>query len=67
MRIAYAQVSNPHRTTLFVLIVLEGMHLADVSVFISCALSLAAFDVTKYVENGVVIEPVHDCTTGTIR
>ncbi|KAF8631286.1 hypothetical protein AX15_002609 [Amanita polypyramis BW_CC] len=43
-----------------------GMHLADVSVFVSCALSLAVFDITKYVENGVVVEPVHDFTTGTI-
>lgn len=43
------------------------MHLADVSVFVSCALSLAVFDIAKCVENGVVVEPVHDCTTGTIR
>jgi len=42
------------------------MNLADVSVFVSCALSLAVFDITKCVENGVVVEPVHDCTTGTI-
>ena len=46
---------------------LEGIHLADISVFISCALSLAVFDITKCVENGVVVEPVHDNTTGTIR
>ncbi|KAF8639642.1 hypothetical protein AX17_000907 [Amanita inopinata Kibby_2008] len=43
-----------------------GMHLADASVFISCALSLAVFDITKCVENGVIVEPVHDNTTGTI-
>ncbi|RDB20518.1 hypothetical protein Hypma_012422 [Hypsizygus marmoreus] len=43
-----------------------GLHLADASVFISCAMSLAVFDISKYVENGVVIEPVHENTTGTI-
>lgn len=43
-----------------------GLHLADVSVFISCVLSLAVFDITKCVENGIVVEPVHDSTTGTI-
>jgi hypothetical protein len=44
-----------------------GLHLADATVFISCAMTLAAFDVTKTIENGVVIEPVHESTTGTIR
>ncbi|KAF9468823.1 cytochrome P450 [Collybia nuda] len=43
-----------------------GSHLADASIFISCAMSLAVFDVSKYVENGVIIEPVHENTTGTI-
>ncbi|EEB89991.1 hypothetical protein MPER_11860 [Moniliophthora perniciosa FA553] len=43
-----------------------GMHLADASVFVSCAMSLAVFDITKCVENGVAIEPVNDRTTGTI-
>ncbi|GLB33469.1 putative cytochrome p450 [Lyophyllum shimeji] len=43
-----------------------GMQLADASVFISCAMSLAVFDISKCVENGVVIEPVHENTTGTI-
>jgi hypothetical protein len=38
-----------------------GIHLADLSVFISCAMSLAVFDISKYVENGVVIEPVYGC------
>jgi hypothetical protein len=45
----------------------KGMHLADASLFISCAMSLAVFDISKCVENGVVIEPVHENTTGTIR
>ncbi|KAG7096665.1 hypothetical protein E1B28_004080 [Marasmius oreades] len=44
-----------------------GMHLADVSVFASCAMSLAVFDVSKRTENGVVVEPVNERTTGTIR
>ncbi|KAG6901874.1 hypothetical protein C0995_006998 [Termitomyces sp. Mi166 len=44
----------------------SGMHLADASVFISCAMSLAVFDISKSVENGVIIEPVHENTEGTI-
>ncbi|KAF9076562.1 cytochrome P450 [Rhodocollybia butyracea] len=43
-----------------------GMHLADASVFISCAMSLAVFDISKCVENGVTVEPVNDRTSGTI-
>ncbi|KAF8077583.1 cytochrome P450 [Lyophyllum atratum] len=43
-----------------------GLHLADASIFISCAMTLAVFDISKCVENGVVIEPVHENTTGTI-
>ncbi|KAF9569422.1 cytochrome P450 [Agrocybe pediades] len=43
-----------------------GLHLADASIFISCVMSLAVFDVSKCVENGIVVEPVHDNTTGTI-
>ncbi|KAF9268235.1 cytochrome P450 [Marasmius fiardii PR-910] len=43
-----------------------GMHLADVSVFTSCVMSLAVFDISKCVENGVVVEPVNERTTGTI-
>ncbi|KAK7060191.1 hypothetical protein VNI00_000956 [Paramarasmius palmivorus] len=44
-----------------------GMHLADSSLFISCVMALAVFDISKCVENGVVVEPVNDRTTGTIR
>ncbi|KAK0242387.1 cytochrome P450 [Armillaria nabsnona] len=43
-----------------------GLHLADASVFISCAMSLAVFDISKCVENGVVVEPLHEQTSGTI-
>lgn len=43
-----------------------GLHLADASVFISCAMALAVFDISKCVENGVTIEPVHENTSGTI-
>ncbi|PPQ65600.1 hypothetical protein CVT26_000549 [Gymnopilus dilepis] len=43
-----------------------GMHLADASIWISCAMSLAVFDVRKCIEDGQVIEPVHENTTGTI-
>ncbi|KAH7916689.1 cytochrome P450 [Hygrophoropsis aurantiaca] len=43
-----------------------GLHLADASVWISCAMSLAAFDISKVVENGVEITPEVDPTSGTI-
>ncbi|KAF9008812.1 cytochrome P450 [Cyathus striatus] len=43
-----------------------GLHLADVSIFITCALTLAVFDIEKKVERGIVIEPLHENTTGTI-
>jgi cytochrome P450 len=43
-----------------------GLNLADASVFISCAMSLAVFDIAKAVENGVEITPVVDNTPGTI-
>ncbi|KAG6908101.1 hypothetical protein DXG01_006138 [Tephrocybe rancida] len=43
-----------------------GIHLADASVFILCAMSLAVFDISKTVENGVVIEPVHENTGGSV-
>jgi hypothetical protein len=43
------------------------MHLGDLSVFMSCAMSLAVFDISKYVENGVVIEPVYEGMAGAIR
>jgi len=43
-----------------------GLHLADASVWISVAMSLAVFDVSKIVENGVEITPEIDPSTGTI-
>jgi cytochrome P450 len=43
-----------------------GLHLADASVFISCVMTLAVFDISKCVENGIVVEPVNESTTGTI-
>ncbi|TFK29251.1 cytochrome P450 [Coprinopsis marcescibilis] len=42
------------------------IHMADSTLFIMCATALAVVDVSKVIENGVVIEPVHDNTTGTI-
>jgi len=44
-----------------------GMHLAEASLFILIAMSLAVFDITKAVENGVPITPVHENTSGIIR
>ncbi|KAK0501166.1 cytochrome P450 [Armillaria luteobubalina] len=43
-----------------------GRVLADASVFMSCAMVLAVFDITKYSENGVVLEPDREHTAGTI-
>ncbi|KAF8192574.1 cytochrome P450 [Pholiota molesta] len=43
-----------------------GLHLADASIFITCAMTLAVFNISKYVENGIVTEPIHENTTGTI-
>ncbi|KAF7789305.1 hypothetical protein EIP86_000249 [Pleurotus ostreatoroseus] len=39
----------------------------DASVWILCAMTLAVFNISKSVENGRVIEPVVEYTTGTIR
>jgi len=44
-----------------------GLHLADASVWMSVAMSLAVFNISKVVENGVEIIPEFDPTTGTIR
>ncbi|KAJ3569349.1 hypothetical protein NP233_g5109 [Leucocoprinus birnbaumii] len=46
--------------------VCPGVHFADASVFIVCAMSLAALDIDKLVVDGVVVEPVHEYSTGTI-
>ncbi|KAI6033982.1 cytochrome P450 [Pisolithus microcarpus] len=43
-----------------------GMHLADASVWLSAAMSLAVFDISKVVENGVEITPEIDPSSGTI-
>lgn len=43
-----------------------GLHLADASIWISTAMSLAVFDISKVVENGVEITPEVDFTSGMI-
>jgi len=43
-----------------------GLHLADASVWISAAMSLAVFDISKVVENVVEITPKLDPASGTI-
>ncbi|KAF9453375.1 cytochrome P450 [Macrolepiota fuliginosa MF-IS2] len=43
-----------------------GRVLADASIFITCAMTLAVFDISKYMEDGKFVEPVVDQTTGTI-
>ena len=44
-----------------------GRVLADEMVFLSCAQSLAVFEITKAVENGIPVEPVHGQGSGVIR
>jgi hypothetical protein len=44
----------------------KGLHLADASIWISAAMSLAVFDISKAVENGVEITPEYDVTSGLI-
>ncbi|KAJ3563157.1 hypothetical protein NP233_g9122 [Leucocoprinus birnbaumii] len=44
-----------------------GRVLADASIFISCAMTLAVFDISKHVDvSGQVVEPIVDQTTGII-
>jgi len=43
-----------------------GQHLADGSIWIGCVLTLAVFDISNHVENGVVNIPIHENTRGTI-
>ena len=43
-----------------------GLHLADASLFIAVAMSLAVFDFTPVVENGVEVPPEVDIIPGTI-
>lgn len=43
------------------------LHLADASVFLTCAMTLTAFDISKVVENGATIEPSGEYYSGTIR
>ncbi|KAK0477607.1 cytochrome P450 [Armillaria novae-zelandiae] len=46
--------------------VCPGMHLADASLYICIVMSLALFDITCMVEDGVPLVPVHENTSGTI-
>jgi hypothetical protein len=43
------------------------MYLAEASVYSLVSASLAVFDISKAVENGVEITPVHRNTSGTMR
>ena len=44
-----------------------GMIMAETSLYISCAMILSVFNISKAVENGKVITPKMDPTTGLIR
>ncbi|GBE79386.1 hypothetical protein SCP_0205840 [Sparassis crispa] len=43
-----------------------GIHLAEASVFIHCAMSLAVFNISKPVLDGAVLEPNIEFTSGMI-
>ncbi|KAF8872335.1 cytochrome P450 [Mucidula mucida] len=43
-----------------------GLHLAEASVYMLVAMSLAVFDVTPVMENGLPVLPEHENTDGTI-
>lgn len=44
-----------------------GMYLAEAALSMTISMTLAAFDITSAVENGVSIIPKHENTSGTIR
>lgn len=44
-----------------------GLHLAEASLYILAAMSLAVFDISPVIENGIPILPEHENTDGTIR
>ncbi|KAF8893737.1 cytochrome P450 [Mucidula mucida] len=46
--------------------VCPGLHLAEASVYILVAMSLAVFDVSPVIEDGVPVLPTHENTDGTI-
>ncbi|EKM56473.1 uncharacterized protein PHACADRAFT_253615, partial [Phanerochaete carnosa HHB-10118-sp] len=43
-----------------------GLHLADASVWLTCATVLAAFDIKKLVHDGKIVEVVPEYTSGTV-
>lgn len=52
---------------LFTNFIRAGIHLADASIFIACAMALAVFDIGKVFENGIAIEPKEEFTSGIIK
>ncbi|KAK0465859.1 cytochrome P450 [Desarmillaria tabescens] len=58
---------DPHKVAFgFGRRICPGRLLADSSLFISCAMVLAVFNISKYSENGVVLEPDMEHTAGTV-
>ena len=47
--------------------VCPGWYLAEASLFAAISMSIAVFSVSKAVENGIEITPVHENTSGMIR
>lgn len=64
---AYVQVSMSQHLQRVHLTPAQGSQLAEMTLFLICAVSLAAFEVSKPVVDGVVIEPSMEYTPGTIR
>ncbi|KAG1753721.1 cytochrome P450 [Suillus paluster] len=56
----------PTKKTVLTLLSFPGLHLADASVWISTVMSLAVFDISKIVENGVEITPELDPSSSMI-
>jgi hypothetical protein len=52
---------------IFIIPTNPGKLVADASIFMACAMTLAAFTISKTVRNGEIIEPVEDYQSGTIR
>lgn len=58
--IALVTTDDPHEC-------IVGMYLADATVFLSVAMSLAVFDIRKPLADGVEVQPNVDFTSGVIR
>ena len=65
----FAQVSSIIYTWTrpLMLTYLPGLHMADTTVFLAVAQTLAVFNISKKIRDGVVIEPDREYKPGTVR